>query len=125
MPVAVFVSLLITNVYEAAYTFKWWILKEYIIPWGYITNTAFVYGIFFVGTLWIFYFTYRNFKVYIIVNLIVDAIFAFGLLQLTEYLKIDRFVNLPKWGAYLIMVGLALIIYVYQRWQEGIFKEKA
>jgi hypothetical protein len=122
MPVAVFVSLLLTIIYEIAYTYNWWELKEYIVPWGYITNVSFVYGTFLVGTIWIFHFTYLNFKLYMITNIIVDAIFSFGLLQFTGWLGIDEFINLPKWGAYLIMLSLALIIYMYQRWQEGIFK---
>ncbi|MDC3413641.1 hypothetical protein NC797_08775 [Aquibacillus sp. 3ASR75-11] len=122
MPVSVFVSLLLTIIYEIAYTFEWWTLKVYIVPWGFITNVTFVYGIFLIGTIWIFHFTYRNFKVYLITNSIVDAIFAFGFLQLTEWLGVDEFVNLPLWGAYLIMLSLAFIIYFYQRWQEGIFR---
>lgn len=122
MPVAIFVSLLLTIIYEIAYTYEWWEIKEYIAPWGYITNVSFVYGIFLVGTLWIFHFTYRNFKVYLITNIVVDAFFAFGLLQLTGWLGIDEFIYLPKWGAFLIMISLAFIIYFYQRWQEGIFR---
>lgn len=123
MPVAIFVSLLLTIIYEIAYTYKWWVLKVFIVPWGYITNVSFVYGIFLVGTIWIFHFTYKSFKVYLVTNMIVDAVFAFGLLPLISRLGIDKFVNLPKWGAYLIMLSLALIIFLYQRWQEGIFKE--
>lgn len=120
MPVAIFVSLLLTILYEIAYTYKWWLLKQYIVPWGYITNISFVYGAFLVGTIWIFRFTYHNFWLYSITNIIVDALFAFGLLQLTEKLGIDQFINLPKYGAYLIMLALSLVIYVYQKWQEEI-----
>lgn len=123
MPVSIFASLLVTVLYEIAYTYNWWELNEYLVPWGYITNVSFVYGAFPVGTVWIFCFTYRNFKVYMVTNIIVDAVFAFGILQLTGWMGIDEFINLPKWGVFLIMLFLALIIYLYQRWQEGIFKK--
>lgn len=34
MPAAILASLLVTMVFEMAYTFHWWTVKEYILPWG-------------------------------------------------------------------------------------------
>lgn len=124
MPVAIFVTLLLTIMYEIGYTFNWWVLKEKIVPWGYITNISFAYGIFFIATMWIFHFTYRNFKIYMITNIIIDGIFNFVVLKFTAKLGINKLINMPNWGVFLIMLGLALVIYAYQRWQEGIFKEE-
>ncbi|MFE7061720.1 hypothetical protein ACFVAD_06180 [Sutcliffiella sp. NPDC057660] len=70
------------------------------------------------------FYTYCNFKLYMVTNMIVDAIFNFGVLKLTERFGINKLINMPNWGIYLIMLGLALIIYFYQRWQEGIFKQE-
>ncbi|MFD1039243.1 hypothetical protein ACFQ3N_12695 [Virgibacillus byunsanensis] len=123
MPVAIFVTLLLMIIYEIAYTYDWWKLKEYILPWGYITHGSFAYGLFLVGTIWIFYFTYHNFKIYMITNIIIDAMFAFVFLPLTNWLGINELIKISNWGVYLIMLTLAVIIYLYQRWQEGIFKE--
>ncbi|MGM0835346.1 MAG: hypothetical protein ACQEV7_04255 [Bacillota bacterium] len=124
LPVAILVSLLLTILYEIGYTYDWWVLKDKIVPWGHITNISFAYGLFLISTIWIFHYTYRNFKLYMVTNIIVDAIFNFGVLKLTERFGINKLINMPDWGIYLIMLGLALIIYIYQRWQEGIFKEE-
>ncbi|MGD6832907.1 hypothetical protein ACQCT5_12135 [Sutcliffiella halmapala] len=124
MPVAIFVSLLLTILYEIGYTYDWWVLKAKIVPWGHITNISFAYGLFLISTIWIFHYTYRNFILYMVTNIIVDAIFNFGVLELTERSGLNELINMPDWGIYLIMLGLALIIYIYQRWQEGIFKEE-
>lgn len=123
MPVAVFVSLLVTILFEAAHSLKWWVMIDQIVPWGYITNVSFVYGIFLVGTIWIFHFTFRNFWLYITTNIVIDGLFAFVLNNFFEG-KIYRLVNFNELQVFLLMVGLSLTIYFYQRWQEQIFKGK-
>ncbi|WP_171642680.1 hypothetical protein [Paenibacillus phytorum] len=70
MPVCIFSALLVTIVYEIGYTYKLWILKDAIVPWGYVTNTAFAYGIFLVGTMWVFHFTFGRFWLYVVANLL-------------------------------------------------------
>ena len=120
MPVAIFVSLLVTILFEVAHALKWWVMIEWIVPWGYITNVSFVYGIFLVGTIWIFRFTYRNFYLYMATNLVIDGLFAFVFSNLFEG-RIYKLVNFNQFQVFLLMTGLALTIYLYQRWQEGIF----
>lgn len=122
MPVAIFVSLLVTILFEVAYTFKWWILLDWNLPWGYITNVSFTYGAFLVGTMWIFYFTYEKFWLYLITNIIIDAIFMFGISHFFEG-RLYRLVNMGRWGVFLLMVGLAITIYGYHSWQEEIFRK--
>lgn len=123
MPVAVFVSLLVTILFEAAHALKWWVMIDQIVPWGYITNVSFVYGIFLVGTIWIFHFTFRNFWIYLVTNVIIDGLFAFVLNNFFEG-RIYRLVNFNELQVFLLMIGLALTIYVYHRWQEQIFQRK-
>ncbi|WNQ11427.1 hypothetical protein MJA45_28160 [Paenibacillus aurantius] len=54
------------------YSLHWWVMLTRIVPWGIITNISFVYGVFFVGILLIFPFTYPRFWLYLIVNLVVS-----------------------------------------------------
>jgi len=120
MPVSVFTALLVTIVFEIAYALRWWELTEWIVPWGFITNVSFVYGLFVVGTIWIFYFTYRNFWLFLAVNAAVDALQAFVFDGLFEG-RVYRLVRVNDFHVFLLMVGIAFVIYGYQRWQEGIF----
>lgn len=121
MPVAVFVALLVTILFEAAHSLKWWELIDQIVPWGYITNVSFVYGIFLVGTIWIFHYTYRNFWLYLLVNVVIDGLFAFVLSNFFEG-RIYNLVNFNQFQVFLLMTGLSLVIYGYQRWQEEVLK---
>jgi hypothetical protein len=122
MPVAIFSALLVTIVFEMAHAFKWWEMKEAIVAWGYITNVSFTYGLFPLGTLWIFYFTFKKFWIYFMVNLIIDSIFTFGLNDWFERQGVYTLINFTEWHVFGVMTFLALIIYAYQLWQEGIFK---
>ncbi|WP_309118899.1 hypothetical protein [Paenibacillus sp.] len=124
MPVAVFTVLIVTVVFEIAHALKWWKMLEWIVPWGYITNVSFVYGTFAVGTIWIFFFTYRNFWMYLATNAAVDALQAFVFDNLFEG-RVYRLVRLNDVHVFLLMMGISLIIYVYQKWQEGIFAKDA
>ncbi|MEW9674121.1 hypothetical protein [Ammoniphilus sp. 3BR4] len=119
MPVAIFVSLLVTIIFEMAHVFNWWVMKEAIVPWGYITNVAFTYGAFLVGTIWIFYFTFRKWWLYLITNIVIDGAFAFFLNDIFNG-WIYQLVRFNEWGVFLLMVSLAVVIYGYQLWQEGV-----
>ena len=124
MPVAVFTALLVTIVFEIAYALRWWEMLERIVPWGTITNVSFVYGLFIVGTIWIFYFTYRNFWLFLAVNAAVDALQAFVFDGLFEG-RVYRLVRINDFQVFLLMIGIAFVIYGYQKWQEGVFAKEA
>src|SRR5690625_3744829 len=69
MPVSIFVSLLVTLIFQMGYVYKWWIIGKSLVKWGHITSLPITFGSFLVGTLWIFHFTYdKGFKVYFITN---------------------------------------------------------
>lgn len=123
MPVSIFSALLVTIVYEIAYTYKWWILKDAIFPWGYVTNTAFAYGAFLVGTMWVFHFTFGRFWLYFVANLLLDGFFAFLFLRLEEKFGIVELISVKHYHIFLIMTGLSFILYPYQLWQDRGWKK--
>jgi hypothetical protein len=119
MPVAIFTSLLVTIYNELGYTFEWWVVKQTLFPW-IITFVSFVYGGFLVGTIWIFYFTYRKFWLYLITNIVVDFLFMFPVNNWFERLGIYQLINRENWQIFLDFVFISVIIYFYQLWQEGV-----
>ncbi len=123
MPVAVFTSLLVTIVFEIAHALRWWEMKEWIVPWGSITNVSFVYGLFIVGTIWIFYFTFRSFWLFLATNVAVDALQAFVFDGLFEG-RVYRLIRINDFQVFLLMIGISFVIYAYQKWQEGVFAEE-
>ncbi len=122
MPVALFISLIATIIFEIAYTYEWWTINKLIFPWGYITEVSFTYGLFAVVTIWIFGLTFHNFWLYIFTNLGIDALFAFFAPMVLQELGIATFKNITNWQIFLLCFTLSFVIYGYQRWQEGVLK---
>ncbi|MGO4270401.1 hypothetical protein AB4Z22_11210 [Paenibacillus sp. TAF58] len=123
MPVSIFSGLLVTIVYEIGYTYKLWIIKDAIVPWGHVTNTTFAYGIFLVGTMWVFHFTFGRFWLYVVANLLLDAFYAFVFHRIEEKLNIADLISVKHYHIFLIMWGLSFILYPYELWQERGFKK--
>jgi hypothetical protein len=117
--VTIFTALLVTIIYEIAYTYNWWKILVTISPWGYITNVIYSYGSFFIGTLWIFYLTYDKFWLYLVTNIVIDGIDAFFIRSFMESRQIIHYINISKINLFFLMVGLSLVAYVFQKWYEN------
>ncbi|GLG01234.1 hypothetical protein Alches_12730 [Alicyclobacillus hesperidum subsp. aegles] len=123
MPVTIFTCLLMTIIFQIAYTFKWWTIYQYIVPWGYMIDVSFAYGIFAVRTLWIFHLTSHKFCLYVITNVVIDAFFAFiALAIMLPSFGIGAYNLLQPWQYFLVIFALFFIIYGFHIWQQGIFK---
>jgi len=122
LPVTLFTALLVTYYHQLGYTQEWWVVNVNI---GAFTSfTPSIFGSYFVGTLWIFALTYGNFKLYFITNLIIDAIYVFVIkVILLLNLGILEDVVAPNGHRFFVYFIFAIIIYGYQKWQEGIFNE--
>ena len=123
MPVALFVTAINTIIAQLAWSYHWWTNEKPLFPWARVADIAFTYGIFLVGTMWIFYFTFRRFWLYLVVNLVIDGIFAFGATTWLESHGVLRRGSITHFQFYLMAIGVALVIYLYQLWQEGVDME--
>ncbi|MCY8231749.1 hypothetical protein [Priestia endophytica] len=121
MPVTIFTCLLMTIIFQIAYTYKWWVIHKYIVPWGYMIDVSFAYGIFAVGTFWIFRLTSHNFLLYTVVNVIMDILMSFIALPLLHVLGIAEYRSIGPWQYFLVIYGLSFVIYFYHKWQKKIF----
>lgn len=123
MPVAIFAALLLTIVSEIAYTYKLWLIKTSIVPWGYVTGVSFTFGVFMVGMLWVCHFTFGRIWLYVTVNLVLDLFFSYVTIPLAERLGIWELVRVNNFQIFLIMTGLSFIVYPYQLWQERAYRK--
>ncbi|MFP7416852.1 hypothetical protein SFC65_25140 [Priestia filamentosa] len=121
MPVTVFTCFLMTIIFQIAYIYNWWVIEAYIVPWGYMTDVSFAYGIFAVGTFWIFRLTSHNFLWYTVINLIMDIVMSFIILPLLSLLGVAKYKNITFWQYALVIYGLSFVIYFYHKWQKKIF----
>lgn len=126
MPVALFASLLMTIYNVVAYNQKHWEIKVTIIPWLKPLFVPGIFGGFLIVTIWIFYFTYGRFWKYIITNLAADFMFAvFPIHYLfQEKLGIYQLINITPLGRFTLFVIFAIVLYLYQLWQEEVFIAK-
>ncbi|MBI0579674.1 hypothetical protein IEC97_20135 [Neobacillus cucumis] len=123
MPVALFATVLNTILAQMAWSFNWWKFKETLFTWDRLAPLFTVYSVFLVGTIWIFYFTFRRFWIYIIVNLIIDLFYGMGLTKMLNKLEIRENGSFSPLQNLLAMTILAVILYLYQIWQERIFEK--
>jgi len=119
MPVVLLSVLFMTVVSVIGYTLRWWSIDRYILhPFGKIVDPSFVYGIFSIGTFWIFYFSSRKLWVYMAVNIGINALFSFAIVPLMDRMGIITMLKLPLWGGFAIDIGISLILYGYFKWQD-------
>lgn len=124
MPVALFAAVLNTILAQVSWSYNWWQFKETLFKWDKIAPLFSVYGIFMVGTIWIFYFTFRRFWLYFIVNLIIDLFYGVGFSKMLNKLEIRENGIISPWQNLLLMTTIGVILYLYQIWQEGIFQKE-
>jgi hypothetical protein len=124
MPVALFATVLNTILAQMAWSYNWWEFKETLFSWDKIAPLFTVYGIFLVGTIWIFYFTFRKFWIYMIVNLIIDLFYGMGLTKMLNNLEIRETGSFSPFTNLMTMTILAVILYLYQLWQEDIYDQE-
>jgi len=118
MPVALFGALGVTIIGEIALASNWWFYDS-VYPFFHIP--AFAYGLFPVGIIWIFKLTYKRFLLFMIANAIFDFILTFPL----DYFLTQRGIlilnNITNLQLLLLDLVHAVVLYVYQVWQESIF----
>lgn len=92
---------------------KWWIF--YNKPKSYLFGEfAFNIGPFLAGSMWILKWTYGNFKQYMFLNAIVNAFFAFILVNLMKKLKVVKLVRLNNFQFFLYFFFKAPLLYGLQ-----------
>ena len=113
LPVSLFASILVQGMCALSLPFQWWIVEGGIKQkiWN---DSSFIFGPFLAGTIWIFHFTYGNFKKYLLVNIIMDILFSFPLNYLFEKFNLYKLINFKPKYIFFSFISYALIIYGYQ-----------
>jgi len=126
MPVALFASLLMTIYNVVAYNQKHWEINDTIIPWLKPLFVPGIFGGFLIVTIWIFYYTYGRFWKYLITNMAADFMFAIFPIHylFQEKLGIYQLTYITPLGRFTLFVIFAIVLYLYQLWQEEIFIAK-
>lgn len=125
MPVALFMTVIHTLAYQAAYHYGWW--KETgssLFGWDKVVPVPWVYGAYLVIVIWVFSFTFGKFLMYLTVNILLDGIFMYIVYPVWQRMGlVSSESTLSTIAIVAMMVGFALIIYLYQLWQDKVLKK--
>jgi hypothetical protein len=125
MPVALFMTVIHTLAYQAAYHYGWWEeTGSSLFGWDKVIPVPWVYGAYLAIVIWVFRFTFGKFWLYLIVNILLDGLFMYIVYPIWQRMGlVSSESTLPTIAVIAMMVGFALIIYLYQMWQDEVFKE--
>ncbi|MED4455029.1 hypothetical protein [Metabacillus fastidiosus] len=118
-PAGLFISFIVAIVHFIAKKRKWWWWYETLHPkvsWGF----PLILGPYFIGTLWILKWTYGSFVKYMTLNLIVNSMFTYILVDLLKKTGIASLVRLKKIQLLFIFIVDALLLYSFQFLKEKI-----
>ncbi|WP_312094968.1 hypothetical protein [Niallia sp.] len=117
-PVLLLSIVLNSLLYQIAQRLNWFTVSKNL---PFLTNISpSVYGIFAVGTLLIFYFTYERFWLYFIVNLLFDILQSYVVTPFYVKLHIFDRQEMNGFESLLMMTFMSLIMYMYQKWQDTV-----
>lgn len=116
LPVALFVTVINTIIYQAAYHYNWW-REMPLFEWDEMANIPWVYSGYLVATIWIFKLTYGRFIIYMITNLLLDGAYIYLWYPVQRKLGMASGEMSPH-TTFAIMIGVAVIIYLFQVWYE-------
>lgn len=111
-----FTSLVLTFIFQMADKFRWWEITDNIILLS--NTTTLVNGLYLVGTIIILYFTYHSFLLYMLTNLVIDSILAFGIGIWFQHLGLIQLININSFGVLILALIVAVLIYMFQKWLD-------
>ncbi len=117
LPASLFIVFVVRIVNFIAKKRKWWWWYETLHPKvsGVI---PFMWGPFLIGSMWILKFTYGKFVRYMLLNLVVDGAFTYGLVYYLQKFGIASLVRLKKINLLLIFFVESLLLYGFQYFKE-------
>jgi len=123
LPASLFMAILVRIVNAIAKERKWWWWYTKIHP-SVSGSFPFVWGAFFVGSLWILKLTYGNFKKYIGLNLLTHSIFTYIVEPFLQKYGIASLVRMKKIQLMYVFMVLSTLFYGIQYSIEKVFRKK-
>jgi hypothetical protein len=112
-PVAIFASFIVIIESILSIPFKWWTVKGGLVN-KIFNDLSLILGPFFIGTIWIFHFTFGKFGLYTLINVLIDAFLAYPMNWILQKIKLYKLVNFKPRHIFLTAISYSLVIYAYQ-----------
>jgi hypothetical protein len=102
---------------------KWWWFLGNFKP-NVLGELPLIVGPFFIGSIWIFKYTYGKLKLYLFVNTAVDCIFVYFVLIYFKKISYVSLVRLTKFQLSLIFFAKSIFMYAFQFIFEKLFRRQ-
>ena len=114
IPVTVLTALITVTVCIIGMTYDFWEVKgsRKRKLWNLL---SIVLGYFSLGCLWIFHFTFGNFRLYLLTNLINNVVYAFGIIPFLEKINFVKYTKFTRIHHIIVTMFYSIIIYGYQK----------
>lgn len=113
LPGTIFMCLYVTAEGIVAERRKWWWFPFAIRP-NVLGEMPLILGPFFVGSLWILKYTFGNFKLYMKVNMVMDTIFTFFMIDRFKKIGYVTLVRFSKFQLSLLFLVKSILMYGFQ-----------
>jgi hypothetical protein len=122
LPAGLFIALVVRLESSIAKKQGWWWFYEKLHP-KLIGEFPLIWGPFLIGSMWILKFTYGKFNTFMIINVIVDTIFTYPLVNLLQKMGIASLVRLKRIQLSLLFLIKSLLLYSFQSFKDKLVKE--
>ncbi|KAA0563179.1 hypothetical protein F0342_14260 [Bacillus sp. CH30_1T] len=102
---------------------KWWWFPFSIKP-NVLAELPLILGPFFVGSFWIFKYTYGKFSIYFLVNLIVDSFFTIFMLNWFKKIGYVTLIRFTRIQLSLLFLLKSVLMYGFQYCYEKVFSDR-
>jgi hypothetical protein len=102
---------------------KWWWFPFPIKP-NVLAELPLILGPFFVGSFWIFKYTYGKFSIYMLVNLLVDSFFTIFMLNWFKKIGYVTLIRFTRFQLSLLFLLKSISMYGFQYLYERIFSNR-
>lgn len=104
---------------------KWWWFPYNVKP-NVLAEFPLIFGPFFIGSIWILRYTFGKFKIYFLVNLIIDSLFTYIGMDFFKKIGYVTLVRLTKFQLSVVFLIKTFILYgsqllygsLYQRYKR-------
>jgi hypothetical protein len=120
IPTTIFMSLFLIAEGRFAEKKKWWWFFTSVKP-NVLAEMPLIIGPFFIGSLWILKYTFGKFKLYLLINLVVDSFFTYFLTNWLRQMGYGSLVRLSKFKLSSVFFMKSVLLYGFQFIYEKCF----
>ncbi|WP_257008237.1 hypothetical protein [Bacillus sp. FJAT-45350] len=123
LPGALFMCLYVFNEGRLGEKKKWWWFHFNVKP-NVLGEIPLIIGPFFVGSLWILKYTFGKFKLYLLVNLLIDSVFTFFIMDWLKKIGYASLVRLTKVQLSVVFLIKSVLMYGFQALYDNTFRKE-